>query len=237
MTNLQKFEDYNIVDVSKEDISLGEDDEEAKKKDEELTQSFGALTDWMKEVLGDEVEKVVVSKRISDTPAIVVTSKFGWSANMERIMKSQAMGDTRSMEYMKGRKILEISPTSPVILDMKSKVEGDDKSEDVMDAVRLLYETSMITSGFEVPDPLVQVDAAGVVANAIQAPMPGLVQQVFAQAGQAVTQGEPLLVLEAMKMEHRLGAPRDGVVLDVLAVEGDQVADGTVLVRLEPIDD
>ena len=68
-------------------------------------------------------------------------------------MKSQAMGDTRSMEYMKGRKILEISPTSPVILDMKSKVEGDDKSEDVMDAVRLLYETSMITSGFEVPDP------------------------------------------------------------------------------------
>ena len=153
MTNLQKFEDYNIVDVSKEDISLGEDDEEAKKKDEELTQSFGALTDWMKEVLGDEVEKVVVSKRISDTPAIVVTSKFGWSANMERIMKSQAMGDTRSMEYMKGRKILEISPTSPVILDMKSKVEGDDKSEDVMDAVRLLYETSMITSGFEVPDP------------------------------------------------------------------------------------
>ena len=91
--------------------------------------------------------------------------------------------------------------------------------------------------GFEVPDPLVQVDAAGVAANAIQAPMPGLVQQVFAQAGQAVTQGEPLLVLEAMKMEHRLGAPRDGVVLDVLAAVGDQVADGTVLVTLEPIDD
>ncbi|MGB0745849.1 MAG: acetyl-CoA carboxylase biotin carboxyl carrier protein subunit, partial [Alphaproteobacteria bacterium] len=70
-----------------------------------------------------------------------------------------------------------------------------------------------------------------------QAPMPGLVQQVFAQAGQAVTQGEPLLVLEAMKMEHRLCAPRDGVVLDVLAAVGDQVADGTVLVALEPIDD
>ena len=91
--------------------------------------------------------------------------------------------------------------------------------------------------GFEVPDPLVQADAAGVAANAIQAPMPGLVQQVFAQAGQAVTQGEPLLVLEAMKMEHRLCAPRDGVVLDVLAAVGDQVADGTVLVALEPIDD
>ena len=91
--------------------------------------------------------------------------------------------------------------------------------------------------GFEVPDPLVQADAAGVATNAIQAPMPGLVQQVFAQAGQAVTQGEPLLVLEAMKMEHRLCAPRDGVVLDVLAAVGDQIADGTVLVALGPIDD
>ncbi|MEC8275190.1 MAG: biotin/lipoyl-containing protein, partial [Pseudomonadota bacterium] len=91
--------------------------------------------------------------------------------------------------------------------------------------------------GFEVPDPLVQVDAAGVAANAIQAPMPGLVQQVFAQAGQAVTQGDPLLVLEAMKMEHRLTAPRDGVVLDVLAAVGDQVNDGTALVTLEPVDD
>ena len=153
MTNLQKFEDYNIVDVSKEDISLGEDDEEGKKKDEELTESFKKLTDRMKELLGDEVEKVVVSKRISDTPAIVVTSKFGWSANMERIMKSQAMGDTRSMEYMRGRKILEISPTSPVILDMKKKADADDTSEEAADAVRLLFETSMITSGFEVPDP------------------------------------------------------------------------------------
>jgi len=153
MTNLQKFEDYNIVDVSKEDISLGEDDEEEKKKDEEMNESFKKVTEWMKGVLGDEVEKVVVSKRISDTPAIVVTSKFGWSANMERIMKSQAMGDTRSMEYMKGRKILEISPTSPVILDIKSKVESDSTSETVEDSVRLLFETSMITSGFEVPDP------------------------------------------------------------------------------------
>ena len=91
--------------------------------------------------------------------------------------------------------------------------------------------------GFEVPDPLVQADDAGVAANAIQAPMPGLVQAVFADAGQAVAQGEALLVLEAMKMEHRLAAPRDGVVLDVLAAVGDQVTDGAVLVTLEPLDD
>ena len=91
--------------------------------------------------------------------------------------------------------------------------------------------------GFEVPDPLLQVDDAGVAANAIQAPMPGLVQAVFADAGQAVTQGEALLVLEAMKMEHRLNAPRDGVVLDVLAAVGDQVTDGAVLVTLEPLND
>ena len=152
MTNLQKFDDYSIVDVSKEDISLGEDSEEEKKKDEEVTESFKKVTDYMKGILGEDVEKVVVSKRISDTPAIVVTSKFGWSANMERIMKSQAMGDTRSMEYMKGRKILEISPTSPVILDIKSKVDAGDQSSAVEDSVKLLFETSMITSGFELPD-------------------------------------------------------------------------------------
>ena len=152
MTNLQKFDDYSIVDVSKEEISLGEDSEEEKKKDEEVTESFKKVTDYMKGILGEDVEKVVVSKRISDTPAIVVTSKFGWSANMERIMKSQAMGDTRSMEYMKGRKILEISPTSPVILDIKSKVDAGDQSSAVEDSVKLLFETSMITSGFELPD-------------------------------------------------------------------------------------
>ena len=91
--------------------------------------------------------------------------------------------------------------------------------------------------GFEVPDPLVQADEAGVAANGIKAPMPGLVQLVFAEAGQAVAQGDPLLVMEAMKMEHRLTAPRDGVVLDVLVAVGDQVTDGAVLVTLEPLDD
>ena len=71
------------------------------------------------DTLGDKVEKVVVSKRLRDSPCILVTSKFGWSANMERIMKTQAMGDSRAMEYMKGRKIMEINPDSPVIKSLK----------------------------------------------------------------------------------------------------------------------
>lgn len=152
VTNLQKFDDHNLVDVSKEDISLGEEDEEEKKKEEAIAEEFKPLTDWMKETLGETVEKVTVSKRIVDTPAVVVTSKFGWSANMERIMKSQAMGDTRAMDYMKGRKILEISPTSPVILDLRAKFEEDKNSAEAKEIAQLLFDTSMITSGFEIPN-------------------------------------------------------------------------------------
>jgi heat shock protein beta len=73
----------------------------------------------MSDTLGDKVEKVVVSKRLNDSPCILVTSKMGWSANMERIMKTQAMGDNRAMEYMKGRKIMEVNPNSPVIKSLK----------------------------------------------------------------------------------------------------------------------
>merc|ERR1712188_353080 len=105
---------------------------------EAIAEEFKPLTDWMKETLGETVEKVTVSKRIVDTPAVVVTSKFGWSANMERIMKSQAMGDTRAMDYMKGRKILEISPTSPVILDLRAKFEEDKNSAEAKEIAQLL---------------------------------------------------------------------------------------------------
>ena len=92
------------MDVSKDELDLGTSEEE-KKEAEETEEEFKALTAWMKEVLGEQVEKVVVSQRLSDAPCILATSKFGWSANMERIMRAQAMGDNKAMEYMKGRKV------------------------------------------------------------------------------------------------------------------------------------
>merc|ERR1719329_1764714 len=91
LTNLQTYDDKPLVDVSKDELDLGEDTEEAKKEAETAEAEFKALTEWMKEVLGEQVEKVVVSNRLGDSPCILATSKFGWSANMERIMRAQAM--------------------------------------------------------------------------------------------------------------------------------------------------
>ena len=151
MTNLAQYKEKTLVDISKEDLDLGEDSEEEKAKQKELEEEYKALTDWMKETLGDKVEKVAVSNRLTSTPCILVTSKFGWSANMERIMKAQAMGDSRASDYMKGKKTMEINPLSPVILDLKRKQEAGDAS--AATTAELLFDTALLTSGFAIDQP------------------------------------------------------------------------------------
>ena len=150
MTNLSQFKEKTLVDISKEDLDLGEDEEEAAKQ-KEIEEEYKGLTEWLRETLGAKVEKVMVSKRLTDTPCILVTSKFGWSANMERIMKAQAMGDSRASEYMKGKKTMEINPLSPVILDLKAKQEAGDA--DAAATAELLFDTAMLTSGFTIEQP------------------------------------------------------------------------------------
>ena len=152
MQNLTQYKEKKLVDISKEDLDLGEEDEDEKKKSAEIEEEYKPLTDWILETLGaDKVEKVAVSKRLTDTPCILVTSKFGWSANMERIMKAQAMGDNRAQEYMKGKKTMEINPTSPVILDLKAKqAAGDDSAKATAE---LLFDTALLTSGFNIDEP------------------------------------------------------------------------------------
>eukprot|EP00191_Tetraselmis_sp_GSL018_P001546 CAMPEP_0177601648 /NCGR_PEP_ID=MMETSP0419_2-20121207/14390_1 /TAXON_ID=582737 /ORGANISM="Tetraselmis sp., Strain GSL018" /LENGTH=784 /DNA_ID=CAMNT_0019094965 /DNA_START=91 /DNA_END=2442 /DNA_ORIENTATION=+ len=152
VTNLAEYKDMKLMDVSKEDLEL-EETEEEKKKAEEVSKELEPTLTWMKDALGEKVEKVVISKRLRDSPCILVTSKMGWSANMERIMKSQAMGDSRAMEYMKGRKIMEVNPDSPVIQALKARYEADKDSVVGKDMVQLLYETALITSGFQVDSP------------------------------------------------------------------------------------
>jgi len=147
LTNLQTYDDKPLVDVSKDELDLGEDTEEEKKEAETTEADFKALTDWMKEVLGDQVEKVVVSNRLGDSPCILATSKFGWSANMERIMRAQAMGDNKAMEYMKGRKVFEINPNAAIIKALKAKA-GPGSSQMAKDQVQLMFDTAMLTSGF-----------------------------------------------------------------------------------------
>ena len=151
MTNLAQYKEKTLVDISKEDLDLGEEDEAEAAKTKEIEEEYKALTDWMQGELAGKVEKVTVSKRLTDTPCVLVTSKFGWSANMERIMKAQAMGDSRASEYMKGKKTMEINPTSPVILDLKAKQAAGDAGASATAA--LLFDTALLTSGFNIDQP------------------------------------------------------------------------------------
>eukprot|EP00257_Ricinus_communis_P002916 XP_002514573.2 heat shock protein 90-5, chloroplastic [Ricinus communis] len=148
--NLQTYKEKKFVDISKEDLELGDEDE---VKERETKQEYILLCDWVKQQLGDKVAKVQVSKRLSSSPCVLVSGKFGWSANMERLMKAQALGDTSSLEFMRGRRILEINPDHPIIKDLNAACKNAPDSSDAKRAVDLLYDTALISSGFSPDSP------------------------------------------------------------------------------------
>merc|ERR1712050_126657 len=137
--------------VTKEGLEL--EDEEEKKKLEEQKASFEALCKLIKEVLGDKVEKVIVSNRINESPCVLVTSEWGWSANMERIMKAQALRDSSMSSYMVSKKTLEINPDHPIVAELKKRSDADKSDRTVKDLIWLLFETAMLTSGFNLDEP------------------------------------------------------------------------------------
>ncbi|XP_047363193.1 heat shock protein 83-like [Vespa velutina] len=151
---LKEFDGKQLVSVTKEGLELPEDEEEKKKREEDKAK-FENLCKVMKDILDKKVEKVVVSNRLVDSPCCIVTSQYGWTANMERIMKAQALRDTSTMGYMAAKKHLEINPDHPIMENLRQKAEADKYDKSVKDLVMLLFETALLSSGFALEDPQV----------------------------------------------------------------------------------
>jgi molecular chaperone HtpG len=152
MQQVKDFEGKKFVCLTKEGLKFEESEEEKKKKEEEKA-AFENLTKQMKEILGDKVEKVVLTERLSTSPCILVTSEFGWSAHMEQIMKHQALRDASMSSYMVSKKTMEINPAHPIIKELKRKVDDNASDKTVKDLVYLLFDTSLLASGFSLDDP------------------------------------------------------------------------------------
>merc|ERR1712028_78996 len=164
---IQKLADYEgkkFVSIQKADVKMDESEED-KKRFSKLKDMYKPLTDWWKDTLteltekgamkdaGVKIEKVEISKRLTDSPVVVVTSQFGYSAQQEKIMKAQAFQNKDQLSMMSGRKTLEINPNHPVVVDLLSKIKADKENEAALDTAQVLFQTALIESGYEIADP------------------------------------------------------------------------------------
>merc|ERR1712028_158223 len=164
---IQKLADYEgkkFVSIQKADVKLDETEEE-KKKFSKIKDMYKPLTDWWKDKLSDftekgdlkdagvKIEKVEVSKRLTESPVVVVTSQFGYSAQQEKIMKAQAFQNKDQMGMMAGRKTLEINANHPVVIDLLSKIKADKENAAALDTAQVLFQTALIESGYDIADP------------------------------------------------------------------------------------
>merc|ERR1712054_77700 len=149
---MKDYDDKKLKSVTKEGLELDETDDEKKRREEEKAK-FEPLCKLMKDILGDKVEKVILGNRIDDSPCVLVTSEYGWSANMERIMKAQALRDSSQSGYMISKKTLELNAKHQIVDELRKKAEVDQSDKTVKDLVWLMYETSILTSGFSLDEP------------------------------------------------------------------------------------
>ena len=154
--NLGEYEKKKLKNVAKGDIKFGDEDDAQKKREKKIKDSYKVLVDWWKKLLGSKVEGIKISKRLVDNPCVIVTSEYGYTANMARIQKAQAFTnqDKKDASYMYGKKTLEINPDHPSIKELRERVlKYEVPPSEVEDSALLLYETALLTSGFNIEDP------------------------------------------------------------------------------------
>merc|ERR1711998_680940 len=164
---IQKLADYEgkkFVSIQKADVKMDETEEE-KKRFSKLKDMYKPLTDWWKDTLteitekgamkdaGVKIEAVSISKRLTESPVVVVTSQFGYSAQQEKIMKAQAFQNKDQISMMSGRKTLEVNPNHPVVVDLLNKIKADKENPAALDTAQVLFQTALIESGYEIADP------------------------------------------------------------------------------------
>merc|ERR1712100_826136 len=169
---IQKLADYEgkkFVSIQKADVKLDETEEE-KKRFSKLKDMYKPLTDWWKEKLteftekgamkdaGVKIEAVAISKRLTESPVVVVTSQFGYSAQQERVMKAQAFQNKDQISMMSGRKTLEVNPNHPVVIDLLNKIKDDKENPAAVDTAQVLFQTELIESGYDIADPTALVN-------------------------------------------------------------------------------
>lgn len=144
-----EYEGNPLQAAHKSDLTMDDEEKETLK---ELKEQYKPLTDWLQKTYGQKVEKVVVGLRITDSPAVLVTGQYGWSANMERIMKAQTFADQGKHNYMMGKKTMEINPHHPIIKELKAKAEATPDDKGLQDLANIIYDAASVSSGFSVSD-------------------------------------------------------------------------------------